>query len=274
MPINIGEFGQNPRNFTADRGGLATVFYQVSAANLPIYLDMGLSLTKLGEQAVVSLSSFSLEGKKRGDLRRDHARAQREGARFAILSPDEVAAALPRLRAISDRWLDDKEAAEKGFSLGYFDDTYLSRFPCAVVRFEDEIIAFANLWPTADRSELSIDLMRYVDAGPHYVMDFLFVELMLWAKANGYREFSLGMAPLAGLSGHELAPMWHKFGVFATRHGSHFYNFSGLRNYKNKFLPQWRPRYLVCPGGLRMPLIMFHVSRLISGGTLQLLGRP
>jgi Phosphatidylglycerol lysyltransferase, C-terminal len=50
------------------------------------------------------------------------------------------------------------------------------------------------------------------------------VETMLWAKAQGYRWFELGMAPLAGLPDHRLAPLWSKLGRFIYRHGASFYN--------------------------------------------------
>ena len=254
----------------ADRDGLHAVFYQISAQNLPIYLDMGMSLSKLGEEAVVPLADFSLDGPKRAGLRQEHRRAVREGAQFAVLTPDAARLAMPQLKAISDAWLEAKSAAEKGFSIGYFDESYLARFPCAVVKHGGQIVAFANVWSTAEHGQLSVDLMRYVECGVKSVMDFLFIELMLWGRANGYRSFCLGMAPLTGLSSHELAPMWHKLGGFASRHGGHFYNFAGLRNYKNKFSPEWYPRYLACSRGIRAPLALFHISRLIAGGTLKM----
>jgi phosphatidylglycerol lysyltransferase len=257
----------------ADRAGLSTVFYQVSAEDLPIYLDMGLNLSKLGEEAIIPLADFSLEGPRRAALRQEYRRAAREGGKFSVLPPEQVRAVMPRLREISDQWLDARESVEKRFSLGYFDEEYLATCPCAVVTQGDEIVAFANLWTTQDRSELSIDLMRHVEDGARHVMDFLFIELMLWGKANGYREFNLGMTPLAGMSSHALAPLWHKVGGFAWRHGERFYHFEGLRRYKGKFSPEWRPRYLASHGGIRNARVMFHASRLISGGTLQLLFR-
>jgi phosphatidylglycerol lysyltransferase len=45
-----------------------------------------------------------------------------------------------------------------------------------------------------------------------------------------------------------------------------FYNFQGLRQFKQKFDPQWRPKYLVCPGGLLVPRVLANVASLVSGG--------
>ena len=74
------------------------------------------------------------------------------------------------------------------------------------------------------------------------------------------------MAPLSGLERRELAPLWSKVGAFLYRHGEHFYNFQGLREYKEKFDPVWQPRYLASPGGLALPRLLANVASLINGG--------
>jgi phosphatidylglycerol lysyltransferase len=175
---------------------------------------------------------------------------------------------MPSLRQISDEWLQARSTAEKGFSLGCFSEAYLRHFPMAVVEWRGAIVAFANLWESDTREELSVDLMRHASAAPRGVMDFLFVELMLWGRAQGYRWFNLGMAPLSGLEEHRLAPAWHKVGRFLYRHGEEFYNFEGLRSYKEKFLPEWRPRYLAAPGRLALPRVLLDVTSLISGNVM------
>jgi len=74
------------------------------------------------------------------------------------------------------------------------------------------------------------------------------------------------MAPLSGLESHELAPLWNRLGAFVFSHGEHFYNFQGLRQYKEKFDPEWSPKYLACPGGMALPRILTNLGSLISGG--------
>ena len=250
----------------ADRVAAWSAFYQVSPENLPLYVDAGLALSKLGEEARVKLEAFSLEGSSRASLRQSHRRAERDGLVFRIAGRDEVPALLPRLRQISDEWLQDKSVAEKGFSLGRFSEPYLCRFPMVLVEQSGQLVAFADLWEGANFEELSVDLMRHSAAAPGSVMDFLFIELMLWGKARGYRWFSLGMAPLAGLEAHRLAPAWHKVGRLIYHYGENFYNFEGLA-YKEKFLPEWQPRYLAAPGGLALPRVLLEVASLISGGS-------
>ena len=110
------------------------VFYQVTPEHLPIYIDLGLRLSKLGEEARVELASFSLEGAARADLRQTHRRAGREGAEFSVVPRESVGTVMQELRAVSDDWLAEKGAGEKSFSLGYFDERYLQRFDCSVIR--------------------------------------------------------------------------------------------------------------------------------------------
>jgi phosphatidylglycerol lysyltransferase len=254
-----------------DGMAMSPVFYQVTPDNLPLYIDLGLSLGKLGEEARVPLDAFSLEGAARADLRHSHRRALRDGAQFEVIPRGSVGAVMAELRAVSNAWLAAKNTAEKRFSLGFFDERYLANFDCAVVRRDGAIVAFANIWRAGADSALSVDLMRYSEAAPKGVIDFLLAECMLWGRAQHYQWFGLGMAPLSGLEEHALAPTWHKLGRMVQRYGETFYPFEGLRKYKEKFLPVWRPRYLAAPGGLGMAGALLDVTALISGGVSKVL---
>ncbi|HEX6015099.1 MAG TPA: bifunctional lysylphosphatidylglycerol flippase/synthetase MprF [Geminicoccaceae bacterium] len=249
-----------------DRWGGRTVFYEIGPELMPDLTELGLTFFKLGEQGFVPLAGFGLEGSARAGLRQAWRRAQRDGATFEVAPAGQLDAHLTELKAISDAWLASKGATEKGFSLGRFDPAYLRRFPFALVRKGPELVAFANLWATPDRRELSIDLMRYREGSLRDVMDYLFVELMLWGKAQGYRRFDLGMAPLSGLQQRQLAPLWTRAGALLFEHGERFYGFEGLRRYKQKFRPVWEPRYLAAPGGLSLPAVLADVALLVGGG--------
>ena len=242
------------------------MLYQISVETVPIAIDLGLQLVKYGEEARVGLAHFSLDGPAMKGLRGSHRRAIREGAGFAVLPAVDVPALIPELRAVSDEWLAAKGAGEKAFSVGRFDPEYLARFPVAVVRWQNRIVAFANLWATEDRNELSVDLMRHVVAMPNGTMDFLFTELMLWGRAEGYRWFSLGLAPLSGLAARPLAPMWSRAGAALYSHGEGLYGFEGLRAYKEKFRPVWEPRWIAGPQGLGMARALVDLQTLVGGG--------
>ncbi len=248
-----------------DRYDGRSIFYQIGEETLPLYLDLGLSFVKLGEEARVSLAGFSLEGNARRQLRQTSNRFQREKCSFEILPATEVRRRMNELKEVSDRWLSEKNVSEKRFSVGSFQPDYLQRFPVAIVHRQGRILAFCNLWCGAGKEELSIDLMRHVDEAPSEVMEYLLVELMGWGRDQGYQWFNFGMAPLAGPESRSLAPLWNRFGNLVFRHGEHFYNFQGLRQYKEKFHPHWRPLYLASPGGFALPQIIADIAALVSG---------
>jgi phosphatidylglycerol lysyltransferase len=246
----------------ADSQDARPVIYHASGERITDYLDLGLSAIKLGEEARVPLAGFDLAGGARRNLRQTHARGQRDGLRFEVVPPPIAEDLLERLRPISDIWLQRHGGREKGFSLGRFDPDVLRHDPIALVWRGETIIAFANIW-TGGEVEASIDLMRHVEDAPRGTMDFLFVELMLWAKARGYAWFNLGMAPLSGLADHRLASFWHKVGRQIAQRGGAYYGFEGLRAFKSKFDPVWTSRYLAAPpSGLAAALL--DATRLIG----------
>ena len=247
-----------------DFGG-TPVFYEISKNHLHHYADFGLTFVKLGEEARVDLVAFTLEGGAGSRFRQALRRTDKEGATFRIIPAHETEAVMPQLRAVSDHWLGDKPS-EKGFSLGFFDEAYLTRFPIAVIERENRILAFANVWPGARHGELSIDLMRYDDQAPKGVMESLLTHTLVWGKGVGYRWFSLGMAPMSGFEQSPVAPLWTKVGSFLYDHGESVYNFQGLRLFKDKFDPVWEPHYLAYPGGFGLPRVLADVTALIAGG--------
>jgi phosphatidylglycerol lysyltransferase len=250
----------------ADLHGAKPVFYRITTEHLPLYVDLGLNLVKLGEEAHVDLSNFTLKGNAWTSFRNTINKINKEGFTFRIIPAEACADHLAALQQVSDQWLAHKKTREKGFSLGFFDKHYLSLFDIAVVEKNDEIVAFANVLHGDLPNEVSIDLMRYGDKAPKGAMDFLLTNIILWAKEHHYYTFNLGMAPLAGLDDDELAPFWQRLGSSVFRLGNEFYDFQGLHHYKEKFRPQWNPVYLALPRGGHLAPVIFTITNAISGG--------
>ena len=243
-----------------------TVFYQADVDNLPLYLDLGLTIMKIGEEARVPLADFSLAGQARKGLRYTRNMIEKEGCVFEVAPASATPGLLPELRTVSDAWLAAKGAREKKFSLGYFNKAYLGDYPMALVRQGGKIVAFANIWGCDGREELSVDLMRFAPGAPTSVMEYLYIMLMLWGREQGCQWFNLGMAPFSGLERHSLAPTWARLGGLLYSHGGQLYNFQGLRRFKDKFDPVWESKYLACPGGTVPPRVLANIATLVSGG--------
>lgn len=240
--------------------------FQVSAAMLPLVVELGLQPMKYGEEAVVDLrQGYDLKGGAFKSLRYSVKRATSEGLVFDVVPAADVPALLPELQRVSDAWLVDKPGAEKRFSLGRFDADYLSHFDCAVLRLRGEVVAFANIWETPNREEMSVDLMRHLPDTPYGAMDLLFVRLLQHGAAQGFQRFNLGMAPLSGLNPGPLAPIWSRLGAAVYGHGERLYGFSGLRAFKQKFGPAWVPRYIGTTPGVSVPRALIDAAVLIGG---------
>ncbi|MDP3113897.1 MAG: bifunctional lysylphosphatidylglycerol flippase/synthetase MprF [Candidatus Cloacimonadaceae bacterium] len=262
---DVQELAWQFREYCDQHGGRA-IFYEVSSGNLDLYLDMGLSLIKIGETARVNLPTFNLADPANKRRRQTINHVESRGYSFNIINQTDLPSLLPRIKHISDAWLSDKRTKEKGFSLGFYSPEYISLFPMGVVQKDNEIIAFANLWLTERKDEISVDLMRYLPATESKVMEYLFIQVMLWGKANAYQWFDLGIAPFSGMQNRALAPLWHRLGSLIFKYGNHFYQLQGLRQYKDKFNPVWEPVYIATPSGLALPETLINLISLISSG--------
>lgn len=249
----------------AKRQMLRPVFYQVSSDFLPVAVETRMQPYKLGEEAAIDLTAFSLAGGDWLKLRRSINRAERDGLCFEMLPPEAVPAAMGELSRVSDLWLSTQNAKEKGFSLGTFRTDYVASTPVAVIRVDGHIVAFANIL-TTENGHAFIDLMRSLPNVHRGAMDLLFVRIMESLKQAGYSQLNLGMAPLSGLSDHACAPLWNRIGNHVFDKGERFYNFKGVKTFKSKFDPEWQPRYLIA-GGFGLPVsAMLDVTLLIGGG--------
>ena len=157
-----------------------------------------------------------------------------------------------QLESISKEWLSLPGRRERSFALGYFDRDYIGMTTLYVVRDRAGVpVAFVNQVPSYREGEATIDLMRHRAGMPNGTMDFLFIELLLAFRAEGYKWFDLGLAPMstarnvpaASLRGRVVDQIYRYFRrIFFSR-------FAGLYNYKAKFEPLWEDNFLVYQGG-------------------------
>lgn len=246
--------------------GYGPMFYQVGERYLEQYLDLGLTLYKLGEQARIGLPGFDPEKSIHNKVWSGYQELEQQDYSFEIIPQESVASYLPELKAISDASLISRNKKERGFSVGYFDKGYLSQFPIAVVRKGDNLLAFANILEGADKYELTTDLLRYRPEAPAGIIDYMLIHTMLWGKQEGFEWFNLGMAPLSGMDEHDFSPGWNKLADFVYTYGENIYGFKKVRRYKSQFNPTWEPKFLVGPGGWSMPRALSNLTNIVSGG--------
>ena len=241
-------------------------FYETYNAWLEVYRGEDLELLRIAHEAVVDVQNFTLEGKANKNLRNVINALTKAGHTAQLHEPPLNDDLLRQLREVSDEWLGMMHGSEKQFSLGWFEGDYIRNSPIMAIHDADgAITAFANIVSCYNLNEGNIDLMRRRPATAKGTMDWLFVSLFQWAKAQGFDSFNLGPSPFAMVGEHSEDPATEKALHFIYEHINGFYNFKGLHAFKEKFHPQWRPIYLAYSGRAGLPAVAAAIIRADSG---------
>jgi phosphatidylglycerol lysyltransferase len=244
-------------------------FYEAVPDQLPLYKSLGYHWVQIGEEAVVDLSCFSLKGKAYQDFRTAINKMTRAGYQFQVYAPPIDDSLMQQLKPVSDEWLAMKQGSEKQFSISWFDPHHLQEcFVAVIYNPNGKIVAFSNLLSGYNRSEVTVDLMRYRQGLEKGMMDFLFASMLLHFQAHGYDTFNFSLSPLAGVGSSPDARKVEKGLNYFFKHLNQFYNFKGLHHFKEKFQPTWEARYLVYPSFTVLPDIAVGLVRADSGDRL------
>lgn len=248
------------------RQGWQPAFYQTLPDNLAAYQSAGFDAVRTGHEAVVDLHTFTLDGKTGKPFRTPINKLNRLNYRADIVPPPLTHTLLHELREVSDEWLVMMHGKEMRFSLGWFDNDYIGNSAVIVVRDETgRVTAFANIVPEYARREVSIDLMRRRQEVENGTMEFLFGNLLLWSKEQGYDTFNLGLSSLSGVGEAADDPTVEKAMHYVYDHINQFYNFQGLHTFKEKFNPTWEPRFIVFPGYASLPAVWLTLAQAGGG---------
>ncbi|MEH2274136.1 MAG: phosphatidylglycerol lysyltransferase domain-containing protein [Nostoc sp.] len=244
-------------------------FYQTLPDDIQLYKSLGFKVLKIGEEAIVDLKTFTLQGKAGKNFRPSINRLTKLGYQIDFYQPPIANDLLHRLKPVSDEWLKMVQGSEKHFSLGWFEEAYLRDCEIAVMHNpEGEISAFANIVREYQLNEATIDMMRHRPSIENGTMDFLFISLLQHFKECGYDSFNFGLSAFAGVGDNPESRRLEKVLHYLYQHLSRFYNFKGLHSYKDKFRPGWEPRYLVYPSLTTLPDVVVALIRADSGDRL------
>lgn len=242
--------------------GYDIIFYQVSERYLSLYHNFGNQFFKLGEEALIDLETFTVAGKKRRGLRATLNKLSDLNMTFEMLYPPFNSTLLNALKEISDNWLDGRQ--EMHFSLGSFNEDYLSKAPIGIIRDEkQQPIAFCSVMPTYYNDTISVDLIRWNPQVELPLMDALYLHMLLWSKEQGYKRFNIGMATLSNVGQVPFSYTGERIAGRVFEHFNGLYRFQGLRRYKEKFKPEWEARFLVYRKHRSLWLSMLKVMKVI-----------
>jgi phosphatidylglycerol lysyltransferase len=243
--------------------GWSVGLHQTLPDLLPIYQQVHLKKLKIGDDAVVDVRNFTLEGKSKKEFRYKVRQMEAMGIHTQEYESPVPDGTIAQLKEVSDEWLQIPGRRERRFTLGLFDASYLRSTPViAAVDKDDRVLAFMNLISIPNRQEITMDLMRRRTDAPNGIMDYLFIQLFLYAKERGFERVNLGMAPMAGFQEREHASAEERaiHGFFQQL--NFLFSFRGLRHWKAKFATSWEPRYLIYRHALDLPRLALALRRV------------
>lgn len=246
-----------------EENGFVSIYYRVSAQSLEFYRKLGKKSLPVGEEAIVELKSFSLEGGKMKPTRNAINRLTSDGYEIKINQAPIKEGLLQKLEQVSDDWLKDLNKKEIAFTQGVFDRTILKNQTIITLEDKEEkVYAFLNIIPDYAPGEATYDLVRKSSDAPHGVLDMLIANTLLYLKEQGFQSVNLGLAPLSGVEGINLT---EKAVRYAYENLKAFGNFKGLRKYKEKFFPEWEKKYLIYSHNYHLIQLPNAIKRVSEG---------
>lgn len=243
--------------------GLKAIYYRVDENSLVHFSSLRKQKITIGQEAVLELETFKLEGKDRKSLRNGLNAIQKKGFTTEVLKAPQEKAIIDQLSVISSEWLKEFDKKEMVFSQGMFDENELIMQDIIVLKNEqNNIVAFLNIIPDYAKDECTYDMIRKSLDAPGGSMDALIVELIAYAKAKKYVYLNLGMVPMTGLGATD-SPA-EKIMKFASTRLGNFKHYHSLRDFKEKYATFWENKYLIFDNDfdlLQLPIALVKVMK-------------
>jgi lysyl-tRNA synthetase class 2 len=244
------------QEFAASRG-LKLGAVGASERLRPLYEELGLRTMYLGDEAIIDLRGFSLEGRRIRKVRQSVSRLRKAGFTAEVHRVSELPPAVAQeMELVLERGREG--APERGFSMamdsirGEHDDQTL------VVLARDEsdpgrpVRGVLHFVPCYGRSAMSLSFMRRDPQTPNGLTEFLVVSAVELLRDRGLDEMSLNFAAFARWLHSPERPAERAMGRLIAL-GNPFFQIESLYRFNAKFFPRWEPRYLVYQGALGLP---------------------
>lgn len=242
---------------------LKSAYYRVNEIDLPIYEKLGKKKLPIGQEAILNLNNFSLEGGKMKPMRNAISKVTKLGLSFHINLGPHKGGFMQKLKSVSDEWLIDMEREEFGFSQGMFDENELkNQVVFTVENSENKILAFSNMIPSYVDKEANFDLIRKTKDAPSGIVDYLLVNMFDYFRTQGFIKCTLGMVPMSGI----LNPTSFQERIIKLAYEKikRFSDYRNLRFYKEKFTPEWEMKYLIYESTFDLIFLPSSIDRLMK----------
>ncbi|GAB2928390.1 bifunctional lysylphosphatidylglycerol synthetase/lysine--tRNA ligase LysX [Rhodococcus aerolatus] len=220
------------------------------------YVAAGLKALPLGDEAIVDVDGFTLEGATMQPVRRAVNRVTRAGYTLRVARHvDLTDAELAEVAEVAERWIG--EESERGFSMALSRVGDRSDGRCVAVLAHDaegRLRGVQSYVPWGTHG-LSLDLMRRDPTSENGITEFLVSGLLHACDDLGVRRVSLNFAMFRGIfsaaervGAGPLVRVGNRVLTFASR----FWQLESLYRSNERYLPRWTPRYLCYDSSLSL----------------------
>ena len=248
-------------SFCSDNAWVVTF---VIPDRVPMYRKTGLSLLKIGEEGIINLEHFQTQTMNRKYFRYIRRKIQGDGYVFVRHKPPHSKQLIDEVEQVSREWMTMPHHREIGFLQGIFSRHYIAETNLATIRDgTGQLVAWVNEVPSLRPGEATFDMMRHLP-GIHWgIMDYLFTNLMVALRQEGFLTLNMGIAPLAGVGKRPGDTLLEK-AIFQIYERFGGVSMKGLRQYKLKFEPSWEERFIAYQGSaVNLVRIGIAISRVL-----------
>jgi phosphatidylglycerol lysyltransferase len=240
------------------RRGYQVIWYGLAAASLAPKLQR--RVVKIGESAVIRLQDFTLQGAKIADVRHAVTHIEREHVTFSWYRMDQIPYdLLADLEKLMGEWQHTKHAPRLTFTLGFYPFPLISEGQILLAHHRGVLTAVLSFYPSGGGRGMVLDLMVKSPEASNGTIEAALAHAALHFQAVGFTELNLGMAPLADVTDTSEKPLVKKIRNVLFDRFNKFYQYKSLYRFKNKFVPEWQPRYLYVPDYVGLPAYLTSV---------------
>ncbi|MEO6000730.1 MAG: phosphatidylglycerol lysyltransferase domain-containing protein, partial [Chitinophagaceae bacterium] len=247
------------------RMGLKPAFYRVDEDSMYYFETLKKKSLLIGQEAVMDIKQFTLEGKEKKSLRNGLNSLAKKGYTTALYEAPLNDQLMAELKAVSDEWLITYDKKEAVFSQGSFEIKEIRKHNVIAIRnIDNKVVAFLNIIPDYAPEECTYDLIRKTSDAPGGCMDALIIALIDYGKKRGLQWLNLGLVPMSGIDEPESAA--ERVVKFAYEKIKRFQHYQGLRDFKEKYATLWLNKYLVYENDfdlIQLPAALSKVMRPI-----------
>ena len=262
----------------ADDHGWAVGVMAASADWLPVYGASGMHDVYIGDEAVVDVRGFSLEGKQNKSLRQSVSRVRKAGYRVEMFDPSKLAPELEQ--QLRDLMTESRKGdVERGFSMTLgraFEREDRGLLLAVAFDGHDQPAAFCQYVPARAISGWSLDLMRRSERGdhPNGLTELVVVETIEHLRREGYAGLALNFATFRAVLASEAGDRFvHRVEKWFLERMSDSMQIESLWTFNEKFQPEWHPRYACYDSPEHLLAASIAVARAESFWELPLIGR-